>query len=228
MGRVPDRTRGIEVDGSAGRTTIENTTVTLDGGVVRPIDINQPGREGARVRTQGSVPPTPRVTLKGVTVTGHAPGPGGAIDIVGRPGCTLRDCRVEVSGRGEAISLRGTNRYLLSESEVRLTGTGTGTGVSIQNSAGGRIDSTSIVAPEYPLVVVNDGSSDACPVRITGKSAFQSSMERPDGDAVFDHEFVALGDGGCLDLAARRRAVTGFRVVSIGNDSAELIPVGTK
>jgi hypothetical protein len=176
MGRVPDNVRGIEIDGSAGRTTIERTRITLDGSRVRPIDINRPGQKGARVRTQGSVPPNPRINLRSVAVSGPAPGPGGAINIVGRPGSTIENCTVDIGMREQALAISDSNRYLLSGSDIRLAGTGIG--LYVRDAIGGRITDTDITAPKYPLAFGADPPATDCVVHITGRSTLQTPGPR--------------------------------------------------
>jgi len=196
MGNVPDRVRGIEIDGSAGRTTIENTSISLDGSVVRPVDVNQPGQRGARVRTAGSTPPNPRVNLRNLSITGPAPGPGGAIDLVGRPGSAIENCKLDIASRDSAISFRDANNYLISGTDVRLVGWD-GTGLVVRESVGGRITNTSINVPGFPLTIQNGQTPTMCPLRLIGQNRFQSQLEP--GNEQRAHQVVSLDDNGCLD-----------------------------
>lgn len=197
LGAVPDRVRGIEVDGSAGRTVIRDTDVTVEGSSVRPVDINRPGRGGSRVRTGGSVPPTPRVELSGVTVTGRAPGPGGAIDVVGRPNSRVENCAVEVSGRSLGVAFRDTGEFELDETTVRMDGKGDG--IHVMNSPRGQVRNTTVRVPDTPLVVEMADGAEGCPLRVDGLVARSTRYQglgtgRP-------NDPVESG-GYCLDPAA--------------------------
>lgn len=194
LGAVPDRVRGIEIDGSAGRTVVTDTEITVEGGAVRPVDINRPGKKGSRVRTRGSVPPTPRVELSGVTVTGRAPGPGGAIDVVGRPNSRVENCTVDIADRGVALAFTDTDEFELEGSTVTVEGAGDG--IHAMNSPRGRIRDTTVRVPNTPLVVDTLGPTESCPLRVDGLTA-RSTRYR--GLGASPENYTVDSEGYCLD-----------------------------
>jgi hypothetical protein len=170
--QAPDRTRGIEVDGSAGRTTITNTTVHAGRGDIRPIDINQPGREGARVRTEGSVPSDPRVDIRNVTITGESSGREAVIDVTGRDGVTVADTRLDFTGNRDGIRFHDVSGYTVTETEITLGNPGTG--IVAEGSTGGSISATDISVFGVPVSVSMPSTPQECPLPIDDSSTFET------------------------------------------------------
>lgn len=174
--KAPDRTRGIEIDGSAGQTTIQNTEVYTGDGNLRPIDINQPGKEGSRVRTGGSIPDDPRVEVRNVTITGQSSGPEAVIDVTGRDDVTVADTRIGFVGNRDGIRFSGASRYTIVDSSIDLDGVGTG--VLVRDSTDGSITATDVSTREVPVEVNTSTTPVGCPLTFEGENSFE--MQRYD------------------------------------------------
>lgn len=222
---VPPRIRGVEVDGSAGRTTVRDTTIEIVDSVVRPVDINRPGQAGARVRTEGSTPEDPRVDLRNVTVTGTAPGPGGGVDIVGRPGSVIENCRVNITGREVGLSVTDSEGFQVTGTEIHVSGE-SGNGVELVDAEQGGIADSYIRAPAFPLVVRASGTPQACPVHLTEGTRLESGNSLLAGSPfIGDASHVALRRrNGCLDLRGRLKGGGTVSLATVA-DSWEELPV---
>lgn len=197
ISRAPDRTRGIEVDGSAGRTTISNTEVHTGSGDLRPIDINQPGRKGARVRTEGSVPDDPRVDILNVTITGQSSGPEAVIDVTGRDGVTVADTSIDFAGNRDGIRFSDASGYTVTDSSIALTGVGVG--ILAEDSTDGAISATDVSTLGVPLAVSTSDTPQGCILTFGGENTFES--QQYDDLVRVEQPSIAITEGtsnGCL------------------------------
>jgi len=196
--QAPDRTRGIEVDGSAGRTTITNTTVHTGPGDIRPIDINKPGREGARVRTEGSVPSDPRVDIRNVMVTGESSGPEAVIDVTGRDGVTVADTRLEYTGNRDGIRFNGVSEYTVTDTAITLGNPGAG--IVAAGSTGGSIMATDISVFGVPVSVSAPSTPQECPLTLDDRNTFETvKYESLVGSALPQNVVSGVTATDCID-----------------------------
>lgn len=171
---APDRTRGIEVDGSVGRTTIKDTRVHTGPGNLRPLDINEPGPDGARVSTQGGTPANPRVTIRNATVTGRSSGDEAVVDVDGREGTRIENCTIDFAGDQDGIAFKGADKFVIDGTTIDLTNDGVG--VRANDSLEGTLANTTVSVPVFPVVVETTDTPTACPVTVDSRVTLNSSL----------------------------------------------------
>ncbi|WP_246988205.1 right-handed parallel beta-helix repeat-containing protein [Halorientalis marina] len=171
---VPDLTRAIEVDGSAGQTTISNTDIYVGSGNVRPVDINKPGRSGSRVRTRGRVPDNPRVDILNVRITGQSSGREAVIDVSDRESVLIANSRIDFQGDRDGITFENAAGYVVDGTTVNLESAGTG--IIAIDSPNGIINDTDISVVATPIRISMSDSPNTCSVQIAPNVTLESEQ----------------------------------------------------